>query len=101
MIFEISVQKYTEKIIFHRKIFPLKISPYSPSAFYFLSFDPYPPTGENFHGKYFTMKTKFFGIFLHTEFEYDTHFPSQSTFDNQNLEKLPIFCLMNFVYLEG
>jgi len=50
MIFEISVQKYTKKFIFHREIFPSKISPYSPSGFYFLSFDLYSPTGKIFMG---------------------------------------------------
>ena len=74
MIFEISVQKYTKTVIFHRKIFPSKFSPYSPSAFYSLIFDLYPPTERNFDVKYFTRKNKVFGVFLHADSEYDTYF---------------------------
>jgi len=60
MIFEISVQKYTKKFIFHRKIFPLKISPYSPSTFYFLRFNLYLPVRTIFMGNISRWKIYFF-----------------------------------------
>ena len=75
MIFEISVQKYTKNVILYLKIFPSKFSPYSPSAFYFLILDLYPPTGQNFDVKYFGRKSKAFGVFLDADSEYDTYFP--------------------------
>ncbi len=93
--------KIHQKLYFSSQNISIKIFALLPLRLLLGKFWPVPPYRRNFHGKYFMMKNKFFGVFFHADSEYDTYFPQKTTFDNRNLEKLAVLwdILLHELYL--
>ncbi len=99
-LLDISMQKYTKRIIFHQKIFPSKFSSYSPSTFYYLNFDLYHLL-EKFSLEIFRdSKTHFLVYSCILNLNMIVIFHKNQLLTIKILKNYPFFCLIDSVYSE-